>query len=109
MAARKRSDQHELQTKLKQYQQEEVTNANGNGRNMMEEKRAVAAVVYYLSRNGQLEHPHFIEVPLSSSQGLFLRDVLLRLNLRRGQSLAFNYSWSSKRSFFLPPLFEPSF
>lgn len=30
-------------------------------------------VVYYLSRNGQLEHPHFMEVPLSSSQGLFLR------------------------------------
>jgi Protein SOSEKI 2, plant len=24
-------------------------------------------VVYYLSRNRHLEHPHFIEVPLSSS------------------------------------------
>lgn len=32
-----------------------------------------AAVVYYLSRNGQLEHPHFIEVPLLSPQGLYLR------------------------------------
>lgn len=31
------------------------------------------AVVYYLSRNGNLEHPHFIEVPLSSSDGLYLR------------------------------------
>ena len=30
-------------------------------------------VVYYLSRNGQLEHPHFMEVPLSSPEGLFLR------------------------------------
>lgn len=31
-------------------------------------------VVYYLSRNGQLQHPHFIEVPLSSSSsGLYLR------------------------------------
>lgn len=30
-------------------------------------------VVYYLSRNGQLEHPHFLEVPLSSPQGLFLK------------------------------------
>ncbi|THU67941.1 hypothetical protein C4D60_Mb05t30020 [Musa balbisiana] len=30
-------------------------------------------VVYYLSRNGQLEHPHFMEVTLSSCRGLFLR------------------------------------
>lgn len=36
------------------------------------EKRSVP-VVYYLSRNGQLEHPHFIEVPLSSPEGLYLR------------------------------------
>lgn len=31
-------------------------------------------VIYYISRNGQLEHPHFIEVPLSfSDEGLYLR------------------------------------
>jgi hypothetical protein len=36
------------------------------------EKRSVP-VVYYLSRNGQLEHPHFMEVPLSSPEGLHLR------------------------------------
>ena len=30
-------------------------------------------VVYYLCRNRQLEHPHFIEVPLSSPEGLYLR------------------------------------
>lgn len=30
-------------------------------------------VVYYLTRNGQLEHPHFMEVPLSSPDGLYLR------------------------------------
>ena len=30
-------------------------------------------VVYYLSRNGHLQHPHFMEVPLSSSEGLYLR------------------------------------
>lgn len=30
------------------------------------------AVVYYLSLNGLLEHPHFIEVPLSSPEGLHL-------------------------------------
>lgn len=38
-----------------------------------EPNRRRVSVVYYLSRNGQLEHPHFIEVPLSSSDGLFLR------------------------------------
>ena len=31
------------------------------------------AVIYYLSRNGQLEHPHFMVVPLSSPQGLYLK------------------------------------
>ncbi|WCJ41185.1 hypothetical protein M5689_022067 [Euphorbia peplus] len=57
------------------------------------------AVVYYLSRNGQLEHPHFIEVHLSSPEGLYLRDVISRLNILRGKSMASLYSWSSKRSY----------
>ncbi|XP_068312070.1 protein SOSEKI 5-like isoform X2 [Pyrus communis] len=56
-------------------------------------------VVYYLSMNGQLEHPHFMEVPLSSPRGLFLRDVMNRLNLLRGKGMALMYSWSSKRSY----------
>lgn len=30
-------------------------------------------VVYYLCRNGQLDHPHFIEVTLSSHDGLYLK------------------------------------
>lgn len=30
-------------------------------------------VVYYLCRNRQLEHPHFMEVPVSSPRGLCLR------------------------------------
>ncbi|XP_039014995.1 protein UPSTREAM OF FLC-like isoform X1 [Hibiscus syriacus] len=56
-------------------------------------------VVYYLSRNGQLEHPHFLEVPLSSSHGLYLKDVINRLNLLRGKGMATLYSWSCKRSY----------
>lgn len=27
------------------------------------------SVIYYLSRNGQLEHPHLMEVPICSPQG----------------------------------------
>ncbi|XVF46476.1 hypothetical protein PTKIN_Ptkin03bG0029600 [Pterospermum kingtungense] len=57
------------------------------------------AVVYYLSRNGQLEHPHFMEVPLSSNDRLYLKDVINRLNLLRGKGMASLYSWSSKRSY----------
>ncbi|ONK68984.1 uncharacterized protein A4U43_C05F18070 [Asparagus officinalis] len=30
-------------------------------------------VVYYLCRNHHLEHPHFIEVTVSSHEGLYLR------------------------------------
>ncbi|KAK6234159.1 hypothetical protein QUC31_006565 [Theobroma cacao] len=62
-------------------------------------KERKVSVVYYLSRNGQLEHPHFIEVPLSSPQGLFLKDVIIRLNSLRGEGMANRYSWSSKRSY----------
>ncbi|KAE8700856.1 transcription factor MYB59-like [Hibiscus syriacus] len=57
------------------------------------------AVVYYLSRNGQLEQPHFMEVPLSSNDGLYLKDVVNRLNLLRGKGMARLYSWSSKRNY----------
>lgn len=55
-------------------------------------------VVYYLCRNRQLEHPHFMEVPLSSDD-LYLRDVIERLNVLRGRGIGSMYSWSCKRSF----------
>ncbi|OWM70099.1 protein UPSTREAM OF FLC-like [Punica granatum] len=57
------------------------------------------AVVYYLSQNGLLEHPHFIEVPLSSPEGLYLRDMMNRLNHLRGAGMANMYAWSSKRAY----------
>lgn len=56
-------------------------------------------VVYYLCRNGHLEHPHFIEVSLTSKEGLYLRDFISRLNSLRGKGIASLYSWSSKRSY----------
>ncbi|XP_047319288.1 protein SOSEKI 3 [Impatiens glandulifera] len=56
-------------------------------------------VVYYLCRNRQLEHPHVIEVPLSSTEGLYLRDVVDRFNVLRGRGMASMYSWSNKRSY----------
>nr|GEY65040.1 hypothetical protein [Tanacetum cinerariifolium] len=65
------------------------------------EKNQKVAVVYYLCRNRQLEHPHFIEVPLASSEGLFLRDVIEKLNDLRGPGMASMYSWSCKRLYVL--------
>ncbi|KAL1558179.1 protein SOSEKI 3 [Salvia divinorum] len=56
-------------------------------------------VIYYLSRNRQLEHPHFMELTLSSPEGLYLRDVIERLNALRGRGMASIYSWSCKRSY----------
>ncbi|VFQ76766.1 unnamed protein product [Cuscuta campestris] len=64
-----------------------------------EPPRRRAAVVYYLSRNGHLQHPHFMEVPFSSSRGLYLRDVIYRLNSLRGKGMASLYSWSAKRRY----------
>ncbi|ONK61920.1 uncharacterized protein A4U43_C08F34930 [Asparagus officinalis] len=57
------------------------------------------SVVYYLSRNGHLEHPHFMEVSVGLGEGLYLRDVIKRLNSLRGKGMANLYSWSSKRSY----------
>nr|XP_010918909.1 protein UPSTREAM OF FLC [Elaeis guineensis] len=56
-------------------------------------------VVYYLCRNRHLEHPHFIEVPIASPEGLYLRDFINRLNVLRGRGMAAIYSWSCKRSY----------
>ncbi|BAT93608.1 hypothetical protein HKW66_Vig0199120 [Vigna angularis] len=57
-------------------------------------------VIYYLSRNGQLEHPHLMDVPISSPQGvLCLKDVIDRLSFLRGQGMTAMYSWSTKRSY----------
>lgn len=56
-------------------------------------------VVYYLCKNRHLEHPHFIEVPVSSPGGLYLKDVINRLVVLRGKRMPGIYSWSCKRSY----------
>ncbi|XP_074369391.1 protein SOSEKI 2 [Apium graveolens] len=56
-------------------------------------------VVYYLSKNGQLEHPHFMEVTHLAHHHLRLKDVLERLTVLRGRSMPSLYSWSYKRSY----------
>ncbi|CAD5185809.1 unnamed protein product [Musa acuminata subsp. malaccensis] len=56
-------------------------------------------IIYYLSWNGQLEHPHFIELPYLPNQQLRLRDVIERLTLLRGRGMPALFSWSCKRSY----------
>ncbi|CAH9071212.1 unnamed protein product [Cuscuta epithymum] len=57
-------------------------------------------IVYYLSRNGLLEHPHFMEVALlPTRRDLLLKDVMDRLTVLRGKGMPSLYSWSCKRSY----------
>ncbi|PIN26748.1 hypothetical protein CDL12_00467 [Handroanthus impetiginosus] len=56
-------------------------------------------VVYYLARNGHLEHPHYMEVTHLAHQPLLLKDVMDRLRVLRGKGMPSLYSWSCKRSY----------
>ncbi|MED6181440.1 hypothetical protein PIB30_019337 [Stylosanthes scabra] len=62
--------------------------------------RRKVQIVYYLSRNGVLEHPHFMELSLEPSQvPLRLKHVFDRLMDLRGRGMPLQYSWSSKRKY----------
>ncbi|KAG8097162.1 hypothetical protein GUJ93_ZPchr0013g37530 [Zizania palustris] len=56
-------------------------------------------IIYYLYRNGQLEHPHFMELALHPHQPLRLKDVMDRLTLLRGKGMPALFSWSCKRNY----------
>lgn len=57
-------------------------------------------VLYQLSWDGKLEHPHMIEVHYPPNQGgLRLRDVKKRLTTLRGHGINDSFSWSSKRNY----------
>ncbi|XP_076916356.1 protein SOSEKI 5-like [Bidens hawaiensis] len=98
-ASRKTTELHHLSRKWKDPRSAERSPERTRVWTEPNSKPRKVPVVYYLSRNGNLEHPHFIEVPLSSSDGLYLRDVIDRLDSLRGKGMAALYSWSSKRSY----------
>ncbi|KAJ4946687.1 hypothetical protein NE237_014275 [Protea cynaroides] len=50
-------------------------------------------------QNGQLEHPHFMEVSHLANQQLRLKDVMDRLTIVRGKGMPFLFSWSCKRNY----------
>ncbi|CAA7401009.1 unnamed protein product [Spirodela intermedia] len=75
--------------------------AGGGGHGRRERERPVrkVQVVYYLCRNGQLEQPHFVEVPRRRNQLLRLKDVTERLTALRGKGMPSLFSWSCKRRY----------
>ncbi|KAJ0966276.1 hypothetical protein J5N97_027414 [Dioscorea zingiberensis] len=56
-------------------------------------------VVYFLSRDGRLEHPHLIRVHHFYRHGVHLHDVKRWLADLRGKDMAESYSWSYKRRY----------
>ncbi|XP_021672691.2 protein SOSEKI 3 [Hevea brasiliensis] len=89
-----------MEARMKKYRQVSPERAKvWKERSPKYQQNRKVPVVYYLCRNRQLEHPHFIEVPSSSPDGLHLRDVIERLNVLRGRGMASMYSWSCKRSY----------
>uniref|UniRef100_A0ACD5XHK1 Uncharacterized protein n=1 Tax=Avena sativa TaxID=4498 RepID=A0ACD5XHK1_AVESA len=56
-------------------------------------------IIYYLCRNGQLEHPHFMELAQHPHQPLRLKDVMDKLTLLRGKGMPALFSWSCKRNY----------
>ncbi|CAA2956720.1 Hypothetical predicted protein [Olea europaea subsp. europaea] len=70
----------------------------------MEAQRSTAEVrrlhiVYFLSRNGGVEHPHLIRVHHLSKNGVRLRDVKRWLAELRGKDMPESFSWSYKRKY----------
>lgn len=57
-------------------------------------------VVYYLSRHGQMDHPHLLEGYLTAAQeGLRLRDFKRWLAVLRGKGMPNSFAWSYKRNY----------
>uniref|UniRef100_A0A5B7AWE6 SOSEKI DIX-like domain-containing protein n=1 Tax=Davidia involucrata TaxID=16924 RepID=A0A5B7AWE6_DAVIN len=56
-------------------------------------------IIYFLSRNGRIEHPHLIRVHHLSRNGVRLRDVKRWLSELRGKDMPESFAWSYKRRY----------
>ncbi|KAL4561528.1 hypothetical protein LXL04_033695 [Taraxacum kok-saghyz] len=78
----------------------QITGGGGGGRineNGGEVRRV--HIVYYLSRNGGIEHPHLIRIHHVSHNGVCLRDVKSWLSELRGEDMPERFAWSYKRMY----------
>lgn len=82
------------------HQQQQQPKMTMNNNVVMSKPFRKVQVLYYICRsNGQLEHPHFVEVTHLSTQHLRLKDFIDRLIVLRGKSMPSMFSWSCKRSY----------
>ncbi|KAM0944009.1 putative transcription factor C2H2 family [Dioscorea sansibarensis] len=56
-------------------------------------------VVYFISREGKVEHPHLIRVHQFHGHGVHLHDVKRWLSALRGDGMPDSFSWSYKRRY----------
>ncbi|KAH7665858.1 Protein SOSEKI 2 plant protein [Dioscorea alata] len=56
-------------------------------------------VLYFISREGKVEHPHLIRVHQFRGHGVRLRDVKRWLSALRGDGMPDSFSWSYKRRY----------
>ncbi|GER48729.1 hypothetical protein STAS_25894 [Striga asiatica] len=56
-------------------------------------------IVYFLSRNGKIEHPHLVRAHHLSKNGVRLRDVKRWIGELRGMNMPELFSWSYKRRY----------
>ncbi|XP_059636024.1 protein SOSEKI 1-like [Cornus florida] len=56
-------------------------------------------IIYFLSRKGQVDHPHLIRVHHFSKNGVRLRDVKRWLSELRGKDIPELFAWSYKRRY----------
>ncbi|CAK9144788.1 unnamed protein product [Ilex paraguariensis] len=56
-------------------------------------------IIYLLSRNGRIEHPHLVRVHHLSRNGVRLKDVKRWLSELRGKDMPESFAWSYKRRY----------
>lgn len=58
-----------------------------------------ANVIYFLNRNGRIEHPHLIRVHHCCQSGVRLRDVKRWMSELRGKEMPDSFAWSYQRRY----------
>ncbi|XP_020586527.1 uncharacterized protein LOC110028851 [Phalaenopsis equestris] len=58
-----------------------------------------ANVIYFLNRNGRIEHPHLIRIHHFCHSGVHLRDVKRWLSELRGKEMPDSFTWSYQRRY----------
>ncbi|GFZ02735.1 UPSTREAM OF FLC protein [Actinidia rufa] len=76
----------------------EAQEGGGGGSGGGGEERRIY-VLYFLSRDGRIEHPHLISIRPLSRNGVRLRDVKRWLSKFRGKDMPDAFAWSYKRKY----------